>query len=73
MTYNNPQQFSAVIFAGGNSTRMGQDKAFVFGVVDRIRQLFIESVMVKSMTRCGGQESASLFEGEVWPDSKHCQ
>jgi len=73
MTYNNPQQFSAVIFAGGNSTRMGQDKALMFGGVERIRQLCIESGIVKIITLCGGQERASLFEGEVWPDPKHCQ
>jgi molybdopterin-guanine dinucleotide biosynthesis protein A len=73
MTYNNSQQFSAVIFAGGNSTRMGQDKALMFGGVERMRQLCMECGIVKIITLCGGQERASLFEGEVWPDPAHCQ
>ncbi|MDC0341120.1 NTP transferase domain-containing protein [Candidatus Poseidoniaceae archaeon] len=73
MTYNNSQQFSAVIFAGGNSTRMGQDKALMCGGVERIRQLCIECGIVKIITLCGSEERTSLFEGEVWPDPEHCQ
>ena len=73
MTYNNSQQFSAVIFAGGNSTRMGQDKALMSGGVERIRQLCIDCGIVKIITLCGNEERISLFEGEVWPDPKHCQ
>ena len=73
MTYNNSLQFSAVIFAGGNSTRMGQDKALMFGGVERIRQLCMECGIVKIITLCGNEERASLFEGEVWPDPKYCQ
>jgi molybdopterin-guanine dinucleotide biosynthesis protein A len=73
MTYNNSQQFSAVIFAGGNSTRMGQDKALMSGGVERIRQLCMECGIVKIITLCGNEERISLFEGEVWPDPKHCQ
>ena len=73
MTYNNFQQFSAVIFAGGNSTRMGKDKALMSGGVERIRQLCMECGIVKIITLCGNEERISLFEGEVWPDPKHCQ
>ena len=73
MTYNNSQQFSAVIFAGGNSTRMGQDKALMCGGVERIRQLCIECGIVKIITLCGSEERTSLFEGEVWPDPEYCQ
>ena len=73
MTYNNSQQFSAVIFAGGNSTRMGQDKALMSGGVERIRQLCMECGIVKIITLCGNEERISLFEGEVWPDPTHCQ
>lgn len=73
MTYNNSQQFTAVIFAGGNSTRMGQDKSLMFGGVERIRQLCMECGIVKIITLCGGEERTSMFEGEVWPDPAHCQ
>ena len=73
MAYNNSQQFSAVIFAGGNSTRMGQDKSLMFGGVERIRQLCIDCGIVKIITLCGNEERASMFEGEVWPDPSHCQ
>ena len=73
MAYNNSQQFSAVIFAGGNSTRMGQDKSLMFGGVERIRQLCMECGIVKIITLCGGEERTSMFEGEVWPDPAHCQ
>ena len=73
MTYNNSQQFSAVIFAGGNSTRMGQDKSLMFGGVERIRQLCMDCSIVKIITLCGSEERTSLFEGEVWPDPAHCQ
>jgi len=73
MTYNNSQQFSAVIFAGGNSTRMGQDKSLMFGGVERIRQLCMDCGIVKIITLCGSEERTSLFEGEVWPDPAHCQ
>ena len=73
MAYNNYQQFSAVIFAGGNSTRMGQDKSLMFGGVERIRQLCIDCGIVKIITLCGNEERASMFEGEVWPDPSHCQ
>ena len=73
MNYNNPQQFSAVIFAGGNSSRMGQDKALMFGGVERIRQLCKECGIENIVTLCGGEDRISMFEGEVWPDPEHCE
>lgn len=72
MTYNN-SQITALIIAGGKSTRMGADKALMFGGVERIRQLCIECGVQQIITLCGGQERVHLFEGEVWPDPVHCQ
>jgi molybdopterin-guanine dinucleotide biosynthesis protein A len=73
MNYNNPQKFSAVIFAGGNSSRMGQDKALMFGGVERIRQLCKECGIENIVTLCGDEDRISMFEGEVWPDPEHCE
>ncbi|MCS5533952.1 MAG: NTP transferase domain-containing protein [Candidatus Poseidoniaceae archaeon] len=73
MNYNNSKQISAVIFAGGNSLRMGQDKALMCGGVERIRQLCQECGIGNIVTLCGDKERISMFEGKVWPDPEYCE
>jgi len=72
MNYNSSQQISAVIFAGGNSLRMGQDKALMCGGVERIRQLCLDCGIENIVTLCGHKDRISMFEGEVWPDPEYC-
>jgi hypothetical protein len=73
MNYNSPQQFTAVILAGGKSSRMGQDKSLMFGGVERIRKLCKECGIENIVTLCGSEDRVSMFEGVVWPDPDYCQ
>jgi len=61
----------AVILAGGVSRRMGQDKAEMFGGVDRLKQCLAEAGVERSVVLCGDEERASLFRGEVLADPPH--
>ena len=61
----------AVILAGGVSRRMGQDKAEMFGGVDRLKQCLAEAGIERSVVLCGDEERASLFRGEVLADPPH--
>ena len=61
----------AVILAGGVSRRMGQDKAEMFGGVDRLKQCLAEAGVERSVVLCGDEERASLFRGEVLTDPPH--
>lgn len=61
----------AVILAGGVSRRMGQDKAEMFGGVDRLKQCLAEAGVERSVVLCGDEERASLFGGEVLADPPH--
>ena len=56
------------ILAGGKSTRMGADKAFMNGGVERIRSIAMECGAKRVITLCGDAERSHLFRGEVWPD-----
>jgi len=73
MNYNELQQFSAVILAGGTSSRMGQDKSLMCGGVERIRKLCKECGIENIVTLCGSEDRVSMFEGVVWPDPDYCQ
>ena len=73
MNYNELQQFSAVILAGGTSSRMGQDKSLMCGGVERIRKLCKECGIENIVTLCGSEDRISMFEGVVWPDPDYCQ
>ena len=56
------------VLAGGKSSRMGVDKAFMNGGVERIRAIALECGAERIITLCGGVERSHLFQGEVWPD-----
>lgn len=63
---------TALIFAGGKSTRMGEDKSKMFGGVSRlIKQCKLSSVS-RIITLCGEKSRKEMFEGEVWPDPEFC-
>lgn len=59
---------TALIFAGGLSRRMGEDKARMFGGVERLRRLLDESGVNRTVVLCGSPSRRSLFEGEVLAD-----
>ena len=63
---------TVLIFAGGNSSRMGQDKSTMYGGVSRIRQECLKANITRIITLCGSEIRSSNFEGEVWPDPKEC-
>ena len=63
---------TAFIFAGGKSTRMGEDKSQMFGGVARIiKQCKITSI-TRIITLCGDKNRMTIFDGEVWPDPEFC-
>tara|TARA_B100002052_G_C15866451_1_gene592557 strand:- start:586 stop:1107 length:522 start_codon:yes stop_codon:yes gene_type:complete len=63
---------TVLIFAGGSSSRMGQDKSAMYGGVSRIRQECLKANISRIITLCGSEIRHSMFEGEVWPDPKEC-
>ena len=63
---------TALIFAGGKSSRMGEDKSQMFGGVRRlIKQCKLTSV-TRIITLCGDKNRMEMFDGEVWPDPEFC-
>ena len=63
---------TVLIFAGGSSSRMGQDKSAMYGGVSQIRQECLKANISRIITLCGSEIRRSNFEGEVWPDPKEC-
>lgn len=61
----------AVILAGGDSRRMGWDKAGMFGGVARLKQCLDDAGVERSVVLCGDEQRASLFTGEVLADPPH--
>ena len=59
---------TVVILAGGKSSRMGQDKATMFGGVERIYQECIYAGIPRIITLCGREDRKQEFPGEVWAD-----
>ena len=59
-----------LLFAGGKSTRMGQDKAMMNGGINRFLKLYSSLGVNRIITLCGKESRINLFEGEVWPDPK---
>ena len=56
----------AVVLAGGESRRMGEDKAVMFGGVGRL-QACLEDLRLEDH-RAVQTRRQSLFSGEVWHD-----
>ena len=63
---------TALIFAGGKSTRMGEDKSQMFGGVNRIIKQCKLSSVTRIITLCGNKSRMKMFDGEVWPDPEFC-
>ncbi|MEL0331643.1 MAG: NTP transferase domain-containing protein [Candidatus Poseidoniales archaeon] len=61
----------AVILAGGTSRRMGEDKASMYGGVERLQACLLEAGVERSVVLCGREERKHLFEGEVLADPPH--
>ena len=64
---------TVLILAGGNSTRMKQDKSTMFGGVKRIYDECMKANVTRIVTLCGSNDRMHLFHGEVWPDPENCQ
>jgi len=62
-----------LIFAGGKSTRMEQDKSTMFGGVDRIHAECVKAHVSRIITLCGSSDRLDDFTGEVWVDPIDCQ
>ena len=62
-----------LIFAGGKSTRMGEDKSNMFGGVDRIHAECVKANVSRIITLCGSSDRLGDFTGEVWVDPIDCQ
>ena len=63
----------AVILAGGESRRMGEDKAAMFGGVGRLQACLAQTSVSKTIVLCGKPHRQSLFSGEVWHDPPHLE
>lgn len=60
--------YTALILAGGLSSRMGQDKAFMHGGIPRLAKELRQSGCTKIIVLCGSEERVELFDEECWPD-----
>ena len=56
-----------LILAGGDSHRMGQDKALLYDSVNNLLRS-LEDKGCRVVVACGGQERSVLFSGTSWPD-----
>ena len=63
----------AVILAGGKSRRMGEDKATMFGGVERLQTCLAQSSIQRTVVLCGPQHRQSQFKGEVLVDPPHLE
>ena len=64
---------TVLIFAGGKSTRMKEDKSTMFGGVKRIHDECDNTNISRIITLCGSAERIGLFPGEVWADPVDCR
>ena len=60
--------YTALVLAGGNSVRMGRDKAFLEGGVERIITELKKDKCKRIIVLCGKESRAELFSEECWPD-----
>ena len=58
----------AVVLAGGKSTRMGHDKATMYGGVERLQRCLTEAGFQRIVVLCGSAERKGAFAGEVLVD-----
>ena len=56
-----------LILAGGDSHRMGQDKALLYDSVNNLLRS-LEDKGCRVVVACGSQERSVLFSGTSWPD-----
>tara|TARA_B100000287_G_scaffold246674_1_gene231856 strand:+ start:763 stop:1263 length:501 start_codon:yes stop_codon:yes gene_type:complete len=61
---------TGIVLAGGDSTRMGQDKALLYQNANRLILELKAIGCTKVITLCGCPERAKLFDGECVPDTK---
>ena len=61
----------AVILAGGTSRRMGEDKASMYGGVERLQACLNEAGVERCVVLCGPEKRKHLFVGEVMSDPPH--
>jgi len=59
---------TALIFAGGKSRRMGEDKATMFGGVDRLCEVLERAGIERIVVLAGSEERVSLFGQEAVAD-----
>ena len=57
-----------IIFAGGKSSRMGEDKALLFDNVARLQKVFSSIGIDQIVILCGVESRAHLFSGTVLSD-----
>ena len=60
--------YTALILAGGSSVRMGRDKAFLEGGVERIINELKKDNCERIIVLCGTESRVELFSEECWPD-----
>ena len=58
----------AVVLAGGKRTRMGHDKATMYGGVERIQRCLTEAGFQRIVVLCGSADRKEAFDGEVMVD-----
>lgn len=63
----------AVILAGGKSRRMGEDKAAMFGGVERLQACLAESCIDRTVVLCGPEHRRSHFKGNIMADPPHLE
>jgi len=57
-----------IIFAGGKSSRMGEDKARMFDNVARLQMVFSSIGIEQTVVLCGVESRANLFSGTILSD-----
>ena len=57
-----------IILAGGESTRMGEDKALMFDNTSRIQKMAEKIGVRDCIILCGEKGRERLFQGNVWAD-----
>ena len=67
-TEDHPMSLTALILAGGQSRRMGEDKAMMHGGVVRLQSLVKRVGIERCIVMCGHASRSDLFQGEVLQD-----